>query len=60
MPDDGVESQSFTNIKYFYWLFLSLWKKYNLQVYLDNCAYKIADKQMINYFDDNLLDTNED
>ena len=24
-------------------------KKYHLQVYLDGCAYKIVDKQMIDY-----------
>ena len=31
--------------------------KYYLQVYLDNCAYRIANKQMINYIDDNLFET---
>ena len=35
-------------------------KKYNLQVYLDNCAYKIANKQMMDYlneffFEDQIL-----
>ena len=29
--------------------------KYYLQVYLDNCAYKIANKQMTNYLDENLI-----
>ena len=26
--------------------------KYNLQLYLDNCAYKIAHKQMTDYLDE--------
>ena len=30
--------------------------KYYLQVYLDNCAYKIANKQMTDYLDDNLFE----
>ena len=30
--------------------------KYYLQVYLDNCAYKITKKQMTNYLDDNLCE----
>ena len=31
-----------------------------LQVYLDNYAYKTVSKQMIDYLDDNLFETNED
>ena len=34
--------------------------KYYLQVYLDNYAYKTVSKQMIDYLDDNLFETNED
>ena len=30
--------------------------KYYLQVYLDNCAYKIANKPMIDYLDENLFE----
>ena len=30
--------------------------KYYLQVYLDNCAYKIANKQMTDYFDKNAFE----
>ena len=30
--------------------------KYYLQVYLDNCAYKIANKQMKDYLNDNLFE----
>ena len=31
--------------------------KYYLQVYLDNCAFKIIDKRMIDYLGDNLFET---
>ena len=30
-------------------------KKYYLQVYLDNCAYKTVNKQMTDYLDENLF-----
>ena len=30
--------------------------KYYLQIYLDNCADKIANKQMADHLDDNLLE----
>ena len=30
--------------------------KYYLQVYLDNCAYKIANKQMTDYIDENIFE----
>ena len=30
--------------------------KYYLQVYLDNCAYKITNKQVIDYLDENLFE----
>ena len=30
--------------------------KYYMQVYLDNCAYKIVDKQMTDYLDENIID----
>ena len=33
-------------------------KKYYLPGYLDKCAYKIADNQMIDYLNDSLLDSN--
>ena len=33
--------------------------KYYLQVYLDNCAYKIVDKQMIDYLGDYPFETDE-
>ena len=31
-------------------------QKYYLQVYLDNCAYKIVNKQMADYLDENLFE----
>ena len=34
--------------------------KYYLQVYLDNCAYKTIDKQMIDYLHDNPFQTDKD
>ena len=34
--------------------------KYYLQAYLENCAYKIVKTQMLDYLDDNLLETDED
>ena len=30
--------------------------KYNLQIYLDNCAHKLGNKQIANYPDDNLFE----
>ena len=34
--------------------------KYYLQVYLDNCAYKIIDKQITDYLGDSVSETDED
>ena len=34
-------------------------KKYNVLVYLDNCAYKILDKRMIDYLGENPFETDE-
>ena len=42
VPEDGVECKSFTII--FVDSLLVYENKYYLQVYLDNCAYKIVDK----------------
>ena len=44
---------------HFYWFFICLGNKHYLQVYLDNCAYKIGKTQMIDYFDDNLFESDE-
>ena len=43
MPEVDIESESFTVISID--LFLVYESKYYLQVYLDNCAYKIVDKK---------------
>ena len=61
------ECESFTII---YIDFLLVYEnKYYLQVYLgnctyktltSNCTYKILDKQMTDYLDDNLFETDED
>ena len=38
----------------FYWLFTCLGKKKYLQLYLDNCAHKIVNTEMVDYLDANL------
>ena len=53
VPEDDVECESFTVISTD--LSLAYENKYYLQVYLDNCAYKIANKQMTDYLDENLF-----
>ena len=58
VPEDGVGCRSFTIIS-----INSLFvyeNKYYLQVYLDGCAYKTVDKQMIDYLDNNLFKSDED
>ena len=54
MPEDYIECESFTVISINSLLMYK--SKYYLQVYLDNCADKIADKQMTDYLDENLLE----
>ena len=56
--EDDVECKSFAIVSIDSLLVYEY--KYYLQVYLDNCAYKIVHKQMIDYFDDNLFETDED
>ena len=58
VPKNGVECQSFTVI-FCYSLFVYD-NTFYLQVYLNNCAYKIVDKQMIDYLEDNLSEADED
>ena len=58
MPDDGIEYESFTVISIDSLLVYE--NKYYVQVYLENCAYKIIDKQMADYLNDNLFETDED
>ena len=56
VPEDCVEWEYFTVISIDSLLFHE--NKYYLQVYLDNCAYKIAEKKMIDCLEDNLFETN--
>ena len=53
MPEDDIECESFTVISIDSLLVYE--NKYYLQVYLDNCVYKIVHKQMTDYLDENLM-----
>ena len=55
--EDGAECKSFAII--FIDSLLVYENKNYLQLYLDNCAYKILNTQMIDYLDDNLLEFDE-
>ena len=54
MPEVDIENESFTVISID--LFLVYESKYYLQVNLDNCAYKIVDKKIIDYLGNNLFE----
>ena len=54
VPEDDIECGSFTVI--FIDSLLVYYKKYYMQVYLDNCAYKIVNKQMPDYLHENLFE----
>ena len=54
VPEDDIKCESFTIISIDYLLLCE--NKYCLQVSLGNCAYKIANKQMIDYLDENLFE----
>ena len=54
VPKDDIECKSFTIISIDSLLVYD--KKYYLQVYLDKCAYKIVNKQMTDYLDENLFE----
>ena len=54
MPKDDAECECFTVISIDSLLVYE--NKYYLQVYLDNRAYKIANKQMTDYLDENLFE----
>ena len=58
VPEDDMAYKSFTAISIDY--LLGYENKYYLQVYLDNCAYKIVGKQIIDYLRENLFETDED
>ena len=57
VPENGIECESFTSISIDSLLFCD--NKYCLQIHLDNCVYKITDKQMIDYLDGNLFESDE-
>ena len=54
MLEDDIESASFTVISTD--SLLAFKTEYYLQVYLENCAFKIANKRMADYFDENIFD----
>ena len=54
VPEDDIERESFTVISIDSLLLYD--EKYYLQVFLDNCAYKIVNKQMTDYLDENLFE----
>ena len=54
VPEDDKESESFTVISINSLLVYD--KEYFLQVYLENCAYKIVNKQMADYLDEILFE----
>ena len=58
VPEDRVGCKSFTVISIA--SLLVYHNIYYLQVYLDNCTYRIVDNQMIDDLDDNLFETDED
>ena len=58
MAEDETECESFTNLSIDSLLVYE--NKYYLQVYLNNCAYKIADKQMVDDPGDKAFETDED
>ena len=54
VPEDDLECQFFSLISIDSLLLYD--KKYYLQVYLDNCAYKTVNKQMTEYLDENYFE----
>ena len=54
VPEDDRECESFTVISIDSLLVYAY--KYYLQVYLDNCFYKIVNKQMTEYLDENFFE----
>ena len=54
MPEDDIECESFTVISIDYLLVYD--EKYYLQIYLENFVYKIMNKQITDYLDENLFE----
>ena len=57
VPEDGAEYKSFTVISIGSLIVYD--NKYYLQGYLNNCVYKIAKAQMVDYRDGNLFESRE-
>ena len=57
MPEDNVECETFTLISFYSLLVYE--NKYYLQIYLDNCAYKIVNTQIKDHLDDNLFESDK-
>ena len=53
MLEDDIESESFAVISID--SLLAYDKKYYLQIFLDNCSYKIVNKKMTDYLNENLF-----
>ena len=54
VPEDDIKCESFSIISIDS---LPVYdKKYYLQVFLDTCAYKIVNKQMTDYLDENIFE----
>ena len=58
VTEDAVECESFKIISFGYLLVYD--NKFYQQVYLDNCAYKTINTQIVDYRDDNLFKNDED
>ena len=54
MPEDNIECEFFTVISIDLWLVYD--SKYYLEEYLENCVYKIVNKQMADYLDENIFE----
>ena len=54
VPEDDIECESFTVISINSLLVFG--NKYYFQVYLENCAYKVVNKQMTYYLGENLFE----
>ena len=54
VPENDIECEYFRVISIDSLLVYE--NKYYMQVYLDNCSYKIVNKQMTDYLDENLFD----
>ena len=55
MPEDDIECEFLTVVSIDSLLVYE--NKYYLHLYLDNCAYKISNKQIADYLDDILSET---